>query len=223
VIVSERWQRKAPAISRPLICCLLLLLAQATTKAGMAQQYLPLEVGNAWTYVGADQSVKQFGVIATRELQGRNYFLMDDWFSPCCFPGYSDEVDILFRYDPAADQVLQYNPQGQEELVRYDFSGRPWGACGNQRTETDLTVIVPAGQFEDGVGFEYATRAFCGIFHETLAPGVGPVTFYSSWEGNFLLESFTIVPEPIGLASHALLGAALLAGYSRRPARRHRR
>ena len=195
--VSERWPRKASAISLPLICCLLLMLAQATTKAGMAQQYLPLEVGNSWTYVGEDRSIKQFSVIATKELHGHIYFLMDDWFSPCCFPGYSDEGDILLRYDTDADQVLQYDPQGEEELVRYDFSDRPWGACGNQRTESGLTVIVPAGQFEDGVSFEYATDVRCGVFHETLAPGVGPVAFYSSWEGNFLLEGFTIVPEPI--------------------------
>jgi hypothetical protein len=194
--VSERWQRRASAIGLPVICSLLLILAPATTQAGVAQQYLPFEVGNSWTFVGDDESVKQFSVIATQELHGHSYFLLDDWFSPCCFPGYSDEVGILLRYDTDADQVLQYDPQGEEELVRYDFSGSPWGACGNQRTRTDMTVIVPAGQFEDGVGFEYATDVRCGVFHETLAPGVGPVAFYSSWDGNFQLEGFTIVTEP---------------------------
>ena len=65
----------------------------------MAQQYLPLQVGNSWSYVGEDQSTRQFNVIGTKELDGRSYFLLDDWYSPCCFPGHSDDVDILFRYD----------------------------------------------------------------------------------------------------------------------------
>lgn len=222
-VVLGQWQRRALATGLPLIWCLLLMLTQPKAEAGMAQQYLPLEVGNSWTYVGEDQSIKQFGVIGTKQLHGRSYFLMDDWFSPCCFPSHNDEVDILLRYDTDADQVLQYNPQSEEELVRYNFSGEPWGACRHDLSETGLSVNVPAGHFEDGIRFAYATIVDCGIFHETLAPGVGPVVFYSSWEGNFLLEDFTVVPEPTGLAGYSLLGAALLLRHARRSARLPRR
>ena len=168
--VPERRSTRTLATNVPLILCLLLMFAREQAQAGMAQQYLPLEVGNSWTYVGEDQSIRQSHVITTKQLQGRTYFLMDDWFSPCCFPGDNDKVDILFRYDPDADRVLQYNLQSKEELVRYDFSGKPWGACRHELRETGLDVNVPAGHFEDGIRFAYATIVDCGIFDETLAP-----------------------------------------------------
>ena len=202
-----------------LLSCLLLVSVQTSAQAGMAQQYVPLQVGNSWTFVGENQSTRQFTVLETRELDGRAYFLLDDWFSPCCLPGHNDDADILFRYDPDGERLLQCNPLSQEDLVRYDFSGNLWGNCGHQLTETGLSVTVPAGQFDDAVHFAYATLVDCGIFHETLAPGVGPVTFYSSWQEDYALQEFTIVPEPVGLGGYFLLSGVLLIVRARRSAR----
>ena len=56
--VLGQWRRRAVATGLPLIWCLLLMLTQQKAQAGMAQQYLPLQVGNSWTYVGEDQSTK---------------------------------------------------------------------------------------------------------------------------------------------------------------------
>jgi hypothetical protein len=61
--------------------------------------------------------------------------------------------------------------------------------------------------------FEYATLVDCGVFHETAAPGVGTIEFYSSWDGTSQLQSYLIVPEP-ATSLHLLITAIVGAvGY----------
>jgi hypothetical protein len=213
----------ASHIVRLLPALILLLVTPELLRAGMVQEYVPLHVGNSWSFLGEEQTARKFSVVGMRQINGQDYFVLDDWFSPCCFPGYSDHTEVLFRYSTDADQLLQWEQESGIEIVRYDFSGHSWGNCGNERVATDLHVEVPAGSFDEGIRFNYATLVDCGIFHETLAAGVGPVTFYSSWQGSFELETFTIVPEPASLNLLDLRVALLLfAGGSRRAGHRHR-
>jgi hypothetical protein len=107
-------------------------------------------------------------------------------------------------------QLLQYDPSNDVDVVRYDFSGDLWGPCGNQLTERDFDCTVPAGHFENCVRFDYATYVDCGVFHETLAADVGSVAFFSSSDGAFRLQRFTIVPEPSTLVALLSMGLAAL-------------
>lgn len=178
-----------------------------------AETYFPLHVGNSWTYLGDGGSTKTFTIVGTREISGNTYYLFDDCYTACGFPGSDpgEKVDMLFRHDPASGNVLQYCPLLDKDIVRYDFSGDVWGPYGNQLVESGVSRTVPAGQFDDCVVFEYAMLVDCGVFYETLAPGVGTTEFYSSWDGDYQLQSFTIIPEPSALVLVLVSAAALVA------------
>jgi hypothetical protein len=166
--------------------------------AGQVETYLPLHVGDSWTYVNDIGATRTFAVNAEREIDGRTYYEFDDYFTPCGFPGWSQEDDAshLFRHDPDSDTLLQYDLATAGDLVRYDFSGENWGAFGNQMIESGFDFSTPAESFGDCVRFTYATFVDCGVFHETVAPGVGTAGFYSSWDGEYRLQSYSVVPEP---------------------------
>ena len=70
--------------------------------AGQVETYLPLHVGDSWTYVNDIGATRTFSVNAEREIDGRTYYEFDDYFAPCGFPGWSEEDDSshLFRHDP---------------------------------------------------------------------------------------------------------------------------
>ena len=152
-------------------------------KADTHQHYFPLNVGNSWTYVNdSNGSTKTFTIIGTQEINGHTYYQFDDYFSVCGFSG------DCFRYDPNSDKVLQYN--GSEDVVRYDFSGNKWGEYGNQLIDIG-SCTVPAGDFNDCYSFQFAMDVWCGLFYETLAPGVGNVE--SDIDGaEFELQSYAV-------------------------------
>ena len=173
------------------------------TQADTHQHYFPLNVGNSWTYVKSDDgSTKTFTIIGTEEINGHSYYKFDDYVRVCGFPGCDPEscvpedTDMLFRYEPNTDKVLQYRSSTNEDLVRYDFSGNRWpDGYGNQLIETGVSCTVPAGQFDNCCIFEFAMTVDCGEFFETLALGVGNVRFTEFCE-HFELHSYTIVPGP---------------------------
>jgi len=184
---------------------LFFTMAGATgTQANTHRHYFPLNVGNSWTYVNSeDGSTKTFTIIGAQEINGHTYYKFDDYVRVCGFPGWDSETccvpedtDMLFRYEPNTDKVLQYRSSTNEDLVRYDFSGNRWpDGHGNQLIETGVSCTVPAGQFDNCCIFEFAMTVDCGEFFETLAPGVGNVRF-TEFCGHFELQSYTIVPEP---------------------------
>jgi hypothetical protein len=190
----------------------LALSAGRRAEAGWADEYYPLHVGNSWTYLGDDRATRTFTLIAAQTVDGTTYYEFDDCFQACGFPGWhpEDGVDLLLRYDAESAKVLQYCPCNKQDIVRLDFSGQMWGPCGNQLVQSGFSRAVPAGAFDDCVQFEYAMLVDCGVFHEILAPGVGTIAFFSSWEGEFQLQSYLIVPEASTLVLSSMGALALL-------------
>jgi len=175
-----------------------------SAQADTHQRYFPLNVGNSWTYINSgDASTKTFAIIGTEEINGYTYYKFDDYVRVCGFPGGSEypDDDILFRYDPDSDKVLQYCSSTSEDLVRFDFSGDMFGEYGCQMIETNISCTTPAGEFHNCSKFEFAMTVDCGEFFETLAPGLGNVEFieFSSSQGHFKLQDYTggWVPEDI--------------------------
>jgi hypothetical protein len=195
----------------------VFFLSARPVAAASAETYFPLHVGNSWTYVGDGGSTRQFTIIAAQEVQGNTYYQFDDCYQACGFPGWRAEggVDLLLRYDAESSNVLQYCPSSKQDIVRLDFSGEMWGAFGNQLVQSGISRTVPAGAFDDCLQFDYATLVFCGEFHEILAPGVGTVAFFSSWDGEFQLQDYTIVPEPSTLVLGSMGALALLTSARR--------
>ena len=159
--------------------------------------YLPLNVGNSWTYVNiGDGSTKTFNIIDTEEINGNTYFKFDDYFRVFGFPGFLGSEQQLFRYDPKSDKVLQYLCSKDKDIVRYDFNVNPlsnigdmWGDYGNQLVLTGLDCTVHAGEFHDCFKFRFATLVDCGVFYEILAPSVGVIENAQGFE----LQSYTIL------------------------------
>ena len=175
-----------------------VLLSFTSLSHGQIETYAPVHVGDSWTYVNDDGATRVFSVISEQEINGHMYFEYDDFFSPCGFPGWPEGEGgkFLFRRGPDSSLLFQYDPATASDVVRYDFSGEPWGPFGNQLGDTGLVYVTPAGDFGDSVSFSYAMLVDCGVFQEILAPGVGTVGFYSSWEGEYRLQSYSIVSEP---------------------------
>ena len=199
--------------------CVLLTAAWLTFTSlcrGQVETYVPFHVGDSWTYVNDEGATRVFSVISEREINGVTYFEFDDFFSPCGFPGWpeGEEVEFLFRRGQDSNLLFQHDLATASDVVRYDFSGDPWGPFGNQLVDTGLAYVTPAGVFGDSVRFNYATLVDCGVFHETLAPGIGTVGFYSSWEGEYRLQSYAIVSEPV--SSFSLLNMMLVVCCYRR-------
>jgi hypothetical protein len=165
-------------------------------KAESHRNYFPLNVGNSWTYTDGTEE-KTFTIIGTEQINGHTYYKFDDYVSVCGFPGYgsypAEDSNTLFRYDPCSDTVLQYWPSRNEDVVRYDFSQNMWGECGNQLIQKGHSCMVPAGIFDNCCTFQFAMLVYCGLFYETLAPGVGNIAFETSWIGSFELQSYTII------------------------------
>ena len=176
----------------------VLMLGAGVVQAGQVATYFPLHVGNSWTYANAEGATRTFAIVGQRQLGAETYYEFSDYFSPCGFPGSAPPPPdhYLFRYAPDADVLLQYDPARKTDIVRYDLSGRQWGPFGNEMTGSGFSQSVPAGDFDDCVKFEYATLVDCGVFNESVAPHVGTIEFYSSWDGTFQLQGYTIVPEP---------------------------
>jgi hypothetical protein len=195
-------------------------LSVGRVEAAWGETYFPLQVGNSWTYVGEGGSTKRFTIVGTQEIEGNTYYRFDDCYQACGFPGWHSEggVDLLFRHDTESSKVLQYCPSSKQDLVRLDFSGEMWGAFGNQLVQSGLSRTVPVGAFDDCLEFQYGMLVFCGVFREILAPGVGTIAFFSSWDGEFQLQNYTIVPEPstFALSSMGALGFLACAWRKRR-------
>ena len=178
---------------------MVVLVAAGCIENAMGQShhnYFPLNVGNSWTYTnGAEE--KTFTTIGTKEINGHTYYEFDDYVRGCGFPGFepnspADDNDVLFRYEPYSDRVLQYWPSRKEDVVRYDFSQDMWGQYGNQLIEMGISRTVPAGDFNDCGRFAYGMTGDCGVFTETLAPGVGNIKFSPDFE----LASYAVVTSP---------------------------
>jgi hypothetical protein len=214
---------------KSVVCAGIVTLALAAgyreVRAESHENYFPLNVGNSWTYIDCNESsTKTFTIIGTEEINGHTYYKFDDYVRVCGFPGCDSETcvpedtDMLFRYEPNKDKVLQYRSSTNEDLVRYDFSGNMWpDGYGNQLIETGVSCTVPAGQFNNCCIFEFAMTVDCGEFYETLAPGVGNVRFIegSVTTETFELQSYTIYP--VGDLNHDgivnLLDFVVLANY----------
>jgi hypothetical protein len=159
------------------------------------RHYLPLAVGNSWTYTNGTAE-KTFSIIGTERIDGKIYYKFDHYFSPLCF----SEEDVLLRYDPNSDEFVQLAKRGYEVLgdwVRCDFSGEPYGFCGNQLVQTGASYSVPAGQFDDCVTFSYGRLCDCGEYYDTMAPRLGCIRFeYATAYETFLLKSYRVLPQP---------------------------
>jgi len=172
----------------------------ATPEPEPYEDYFPLSVGNSWTYADFyDGSTKTFTIIGTEEINGHTYYKFDDYFRVCCFPGYEgyppEDNNILFRYDPDSDRVLQFWPSMNQDVVRYDFSGDEFGeGAGHQLIESGITQEVPAGTFSDCCEFGFAMNLWCGYFREILAPDVGNIEFITNG-ADFILQSYAIYPS----------------------------
>jgi hypothetical protein len=158
------------------------------------EDYLPLAVGNSWTYTNGTAE-KSFSIIGTEEVKGKIYYKFDHYFSPL---GFSEE-EVLLWYDPNSDKFVQLVEWGYEvfdDWVRCDFSGEVYGPCGNQLVESAATYSVPAGEFGDCVTFFYGSLCDCGEYYETMAPTVGCIRFtYATTDETFELKSYRVEPQ----------------------------
>jgi len=204
---AQRGSQMVPAAGKRLerVLCAGIVgfaLAATVTKATAEshQDYFPLNVGNSWTYTNGTEQ-KTFTIIAREQIKGYIYYKFDDYFRICGFPGYcpdycaAEDNNMLFRYDPASDRILQYWPSIKEDRVRYDFSGHRWGIGENQLIATGISRTVPAGQFEDCCEFGFGMNLWCGVFRETLAPGIGNIEFVTNG-ADFKLQSYTLTSQP---------------------------
>jgi len=168
-----------------------------------------------------------FTIIGTEEIDGHTYYKFDRFFNPIPMPPNGEDMywlarNVLLRYDSIADSVLSYCRFGSDR-VEYDFTGNAWdpgtgiGVC--QLKESNLVCNVPAGEFSDCIEFGLGeSQSGLGnyIFGEYLAPSVGLIKFVSPGGGlsegqefTFVLQSYTIVPEPSMLLLLGLGGLLL--------------
>jgi len=167
--------------------------------------YLPLAVGNSWTYTNGIEE-RTFTIVGTRQIDGHVYYEFNDYARVCGFPGscWESFQTPLLRYDPNSDAVLLYNLDDGKDMVRYDFSGevgyRWWDGHGNDISDIDINCTTPAGQFEDCYLFAFAIMVDSGVFRETMAPNVGMVRFLDSFReagpSEFLLKSYRFCDDP---------------------------
>jgi len=180
------------------------------------QHYLPLAVGNSWTYTNGLEE-RTFTIVGTRQIDGHVYYEFNDYARVCGFPGFGGEPfqTPLLRYDADTDTVLLYNSNEGQDMVRYDFSGEPgyrwWDGYGNELLAVDANCTPPAGQFENCYRFSFAITVDCGTFYETLAPNVGMVRFVEPFNEVdhriFLLKRYSVCgdadhPYPVGDLNH---------------------
>ena len=201
------------------IFTLALAGCQKEARATLAETYFPLNVGNSWTYTNGTEELT-FTIIGTEEIGGHTYYRFDKYFSVLP-PLPNGEVSIILtnvslRYDLIANRILRRG-YGADEFIRYDFTGDEWdpgtGIGGCQLKEIGLVCDVPAGEFSDCIKFQFGLHPSAGpdaaAYGEYLAPNVGVIKFVmpggdypDRLEGQditFVLESYTIIPEPVTL------------------------
>ena len=182
-------------------------------------------MGNSWTYTnyfvepidpneppppappppGPQKVEFTFTIIGTEEIDGHTYYKFDDYFSIFLpVPGEDIRVtvgrEVLFRHDLIADRVLMYRGL-VDDKIRYDFTGNEWydqplGWC--RIRQVGIVCDVPAGEFSDCINFQFGeSYSHPGeyAYGEYLAPGVGTIK-YVNRSSTFVLQSYTIVPEP---------------------------
>ena len=207
--------------TKRLVCAgligLSLLAAAASVRAGN-EHYLPLEVGNSWTYTtwtyknGTEEIT--FTITGTEEINGHTYYKFNDYFCVFCYCPSAPTMgamgrECLLRYDAASDNILMYHDG--EEIVRYDFSGNHWLSpyFGGDLKQTGVTRSVPAGEFNDCYSFGFLWTLNGALLGEYLAPNVGVVKYvapscYYAYgaEGEtvtFELKSYRIGPIEAGV------------------------
>jgi len=163
-----------------------------------------------------------FTIIGTEEINGYTYYKFDNYFyvGPPLPNGDIIVVqNVLFRYDLIENAILTYRSVG-DDIIRYNFTGGEWNAgwlgwC--RLRQSDVTCNVPAGEFSDCINFQFGLYPSAGpdasAYGEYLAPNVGLIKYVrpggdypDRLEGEsvtFVLESYTIIPEP---ATFLLLG-----------------
>jgi len=217
-------------MKRTILMAFVLVLAgcQKEARATLAETYFPLNVGNSWTYTNGTEEIT-FTIISTEEIDGHTYYKFNDYFN--IFPPVPGEgfeptlgIETLFRYDPTADIVIMCPRSGTPQAIRYDFTRDEWNpgfAIGWCRLkQSDVTCSVPAGEFSDCVNFGFGGSGTGESDYypigEYLAPNVGTIKYVIPGSGasegrdvTFVLQSYTIVPEPATLLLFGLGGLLL--------------
>ena len=199
---------------------LSLLAAAASVRADSHEHYLPLEVGNSWTYTNGTEEIT-FTIIGTEEINGHTYYKFDDYFCYAGrgFSGCKGRVtrrewgqETLLRYEPDFDSILMYCAACYRgEVVLYNFSGGyPDITCWYYPSQTGVTCNVPAGEFNDCYKFVLVPvlggSIYDSIFGEYLAPNVGVVRYVQCSDSSagyepiiFELKSYRIGPIEAGV------------------------
>jgi len=206
------------------IVTLVLAGCQKEARATLAETYFPLRVGNSWTYTnyvdpgdpgGSPRIELTFTIIGTEEIDGHTYYKFNDYFNIYPPPPngewpVTEGREVLFRYDSIADVVIKCPIGGTPQMIRYDFSDNEWdpgfaiGWC--LLKQSGVRCNVPAGEFSDCVNFGFG-RSYSNpdyyTYGEYLAPGVGTIKYVRPGSGSsegervtFVLQSYTIIPEP---------------------------
>lgn len=142
--------------------------------------YLPLAVGNTWTYIQEGRAAGQpvtIQVRDSREINGLTYYDVEGLVAG----------RALLRFD-GRGRLVEYREDDRSEMLWYDF-GAPVGgswtidrpdlcfakATVASRTET---VKTPAGVFNNALLVDFGPEANCadaGLDHDLFVPGVGLV------------------------------------------------
>jgi hypothetical protein len=179
----------------------IVVTALGTTTVSLASRdassYLPLEVGNRWTYVldGGEQAVLQgeaqprHGVKVTSAgtAAGQDVFLVENYlfrFVPSDILFFNDKEGntVEMRAEGAQNDLpesgLWYawsDPSGRVKLPEFVFDC-VHGSTGSI-LPTDDSITVPAGTFDDILRIEYNEHPCVdsGVLSEVFARGIGLV------------------------------------------------
>ena len=107
---------------------LLLILIPVANVYASHQNYLPLAVGNSWTYRNHyDSSTITFTITRAELINGCVYYVFNDYYDVLIPPDIhrvTEGKEVFMRYDPVTDRILKL--ESSNEVVRYDFSGNGW-------------------------------------------------------------------------------------------------